>query len=270
MKITDVSYLLPMVEAMTPGQRVKGENQNESQVVRGVIQQTGLKGDFMVKYMASARMYPEAAMRELLALFIAMEWDIPTPKPAIIHISEQFALLFINEPNLEVVSKSIGWNFGSEFLDHSFDFHPEISMNQHEKDHAKEILLFDLFIQTGDRSNIKPNMRTNGINVFPLDHELSFGFAMDILPNPKPWQFAEKDRVWIEKNVLWQLLRGQAFDFQKLSLNIDRLNSIFWNKAMTIIPPSWQGTEFTKIRKTLELITENKTQFIHEVKTVLA
>ncbi len=78
MKSTDSSFSLPIVHAQYVADDFDA-SANKPQLIRGIVQQKNTKDDFVVKYMAAGRMHPEAAMNELLALFIAMEWDMPVP-----------------------------------------------------------------------------------------------------------------------------------------------------------------------------------------------
>lgn len=272
MKITDPKYFLPVVHALQPSDHLVN-SANKPQLIRGIVEQTQQKDDFVVKYMAGERMHPEAAMQELLALFIAMEWDMPVANPVLIQISNEFAqLMTTNSLAYQLASKSIGINFGTHYLKNTHIINPKLPLNNHEQEYAKDILLFDIFIQSSDRSEMKPNMLSNNLIVYPIDHEISFSFALllPFLRNQQPWVIRENDKIWINANILYSKLKGENFNFAKLSQNLSRLNNVFWQKAEGLVPNHWKGDRFTDIKNYLLSICQHNTEYISNLKILLA
>jgi hypothetical protein len=84
---------------------------NQPMVIQGVCRETGVKGDFVVKYRGAPRMSIEASCRELIASFIAMELDLFVPEPAIINVSKEF---------VESLSGKSGYKDNAPILDNFF------------------------------------------------------------------------------------------------------------------------------------------------------
>ncbi len=147
-----------------------------------------------------------------------------------------------------------------------------LNLNNHEIEFAKDILLFDLFIQTSDRTHMKPNLLTDGIKVYPIDHEISFGFTLELAfaRNPEPWNIRQQDMSWINSNIHYLKLKGEKFNFTKLSDNLDGITNSFWNRAQQLIPQQWQGTRFNDVRQYLDQIIANKQTFISNLINLLS
>lgn len=270
MKITETGYILPLVQALQPHELLP-DSANTPQIIRGIVTQTGEKNDFVVKYMRSGRMSQESAMNELVAAFIAKEWGMPIPEPAIINITPEFVELTKGTVAYSLANKSTGLNFGSQLIQGVSIVSPSLPLNKSEKEFAKDILLFDLFIQTSDRSTIKPNILASGGSLYPIDHEISFGFTRELsfLSNPEPWNIRPSDHKWINHNILVNILKGDNFDFHKLSQNMGRLNDNFWDKANELIPDDWKGDKFQMIKNYLSAIIQHKNEFIENIKPII-
>jgi hypothetical protein len=113
-KITDPAYSLAVIEALSPHETFES-GANKPLLITGV-DATGKKNDYVVKFRAAERMSNEASMRELLALFIAAEMGIKAIEPVIINISQAFVDLLVGNSAWQYASQSIGYNFGSEYI----------------------------------------------------------------------------------------------------------------------------------------------------------
>lgn len=103
MKITDPGYFLPVIEALAPHETFH-TGANKPLLITG-IDGNGNKDDYVVKLRAAERMSNEACMRELLALFIAFQFDIHTVNPVIANISNPF---------VDLLAGNNAWKYASE------------------------------------------------------------------------------------------------------------------------------------------------------------
>ncbi|MGB8190842.1 MAG: HipA family kinase [Chitinophagaceae bacterium] len=266
-KITEVGYVLPVIEALSLHE-VFNSGANRPLLITGV-DSGGVKEDYVVKLRSAERMSNEACMRELLALFIAAEMDIKSVSPVVINISPQFVDLLVGDNEWQVTSQSIGLNFGSKYIKGPKTILVGENLNSHQLPYAQAIFAFDILIQNADRTVNKPNMLTDGAEIIILDHELAFGFVFDLFKNPTPWQIREKDKEWINKHCLLTSVKGRDFDYQVFCDRLDRLDENFWQRAWNLLPVGWQCDQFRQIKEYFTAICANKTTFILELKKVM-
>jgi hypothetical protein len=266
-KITDIDYSLPVVEAISSHQQfTTGANKP---LLVTAVNEHGSKGDYVVKFRGAERMSPEACMREFLAVFIAMQMEIKVVKPVIVHISSEFVELLKGSDAWGLAHKSIGFNYGSQYVPGYKTILVNEDLNNNQLPLAQQVFCFDVFIQNSDRTKEKPNMITDGNEIVIFDHELAFGFALDIFKNPTPWQLRANDLEWINRHCLLPILKGKEFDFAGFSDRLSNLSPEFWRVAKTLIPEEWQSPQFETIRQYLTAICENKESFITELKKLM-
>lgn len=268
-KITDPDFTLPIIEALTPHQEFSS-GANKPLLISGV-DENGNKGSFVVKFKAAERMSAEANMRELLALFIATQMDIPSVQPVLIQISQDFVDLLVGKDAWQTASKSVGLNFGSVYI----QGHETLLINQDLNDqqliNAQALFAFDVFIQNSDRRRDKPNMMTDGRKIIIYDHELAFGFIHDLFPNKEPWVIREADLEWINRHCILPKIKGKEFDFQAFSDGLSALTEEFWEMAWQLIPEEWQSQEqFNGIKQYLTAICNNKGPFINHLQQLMS
>jgi hypothetical protein len=268
-KITDPGFTLSIVEALSPHE-VFSTGANKPLLLTGV-NQNGNKGSYVIKFKASERMSPEANMRELLALFIAAEMNIPSVQPVLINISQDFVDLLIGDPIWQTASQSTGTNFGSVYIQGFKTILTTEELNSQQLTFAQALFAFDVFIQNPDRTINKPNMMTDGHEIVIYDHELAFSFALDIFPNQQPWVIREVDLEWINRHCILPKIRGKEFDFQSFADGLSALNEEFWSKAWQLIPIEWQYVgQFNKIKQYLTAICNNKDTFINHLQLLMS
>lgn len=269
MKITDPGFTLPVIEALSLIETFDS-GANKPLLITGV-DENGKKGDYVVKLRGAERMSVEACMFELLGLFIAKELSINCVSPVIIHISQEFADLLVGRKEWAVATKSIGYNFGSEYKKDGFTtFISGAELNPEELEIVQTIFIFDLFIQNSDRRKEKPNMLVKNKEIIVYDHELSFSFVRELFKNPKPWTFRDSDLSWIKDHIFYQIVKGKPYDFESFSNRLVLLSTGFWQKAWDILPTDWQTDSFNVIKSQLELIVQNRETYIKELQKIMS
>jgi hypothetical protein len=268
MSITDGSFKLPIIEALAPHTSFS-TGANKPLLITGV-DEDGNKGDYVVKFIGAQRMSKEACMRELLAALIAIQMKIKVTKPVVVNISEAFVDLLRGQDSWEYASKSLGYNYGSEYIRSFTTILPTQELTPQQVPFAQTIFPFDVTIQNPDRTNEKPNMMTDGTEIVIYDHELAFSFVFDIFPNSEPWKVQLIDMEWIKKHILFLKVKGLDFDFDGFIKRFDNLDEKFWETAKTIIPQEWFSDQFDKIKQHFTIIYNNKEAFIIELKKLMS
>lgn len=233
LKITDPNFILPIVEALSPHE-VFSTGANKPLLLTGVNEE-GIKGAYVIKFKGAERMYPEANMRELLALFIAAEMSILSVQPVLIHISHDFVDLLVGNlgnPIEEIASKSTGINFGSVYIKGYNTISITEELNERQLKYAQDLFAFDVFIQNPDRTFKKPNMMTDGAEIIIYDHELAFSFVLDIFQNKQPWVIRERDLEWIKGHCILPKIKGKKNDFQAFSEGTFCINGGILGKSL--------------------------------------
>jgi hypothetical protein len=270
-KLSEPDFYLPVIHALEPG-RIFESGRTKPMQIRGVCEQTNEKGDYVVKLKGADHMWPGSNLYELLASFIATELNFKAPQPALILITEPFleVMKLSGHKNFIYASKSLGLNFGTALQ----EGYQEVILGQalpvEVKDKLIEMFALDVFLGNSDRRFNKPNFLSNGKEVLTYDHELAFGFILELFKNPEPWIIRPSDLNWLADNYCYRYLKGNDFDFSNFATRLNGINEAFWQKAEAVIPAEWQNEHFTTIKNYLGTIVEHKEQFASELKRVLS
>lgn len=270
MSIKKRGYYLPVVHAAEFFEE-KENSANKPLLIRGTEERSGEKLDVVVKLKGAKRMsYAAANLKEFLALFIAMEWEIPCVKPVVVNITPQFVETLRGQNAYQVASNSLGINFGSINIDGLRTLPGNEPLNATQKKFALNIFAYDAFISNPDRTYNKPNMITEGKVIYILDHELGFSFTMDLIKNKEPWNLLDQDNTLLRKHVLYKRIKGESFPDDEILPKFNKLDEDFWNKAEQLIPNVWLSEQFGQIRDYLNSISVHKDEFVEQLKRVIA
>jgi hypothetical protein len=157
--INDPTYRTPIIEPLQKHKEF-ANSANKPILIRGIDVNTHEKNDYVVKLSGAARMSNSASMREMLAAFIAMEFELPIALPAVIIVTDDFVSMLTDDEELwSIARKSPGPNFGSLYVDNLQVMATHQRLANPLLDSAWEILAFDVFIQNADRSHEPPKNR---------------------------------------------------------------------------------------------------------------
>jgi hypothetical protein len=270
LKLSHPEYFLPNVYALEPGM-ILSSGTTEPQLIRGVCTQTGQKDDYVVKYIRAQRMSPEASARELVAALIARELNFNVPEPVIVNVSEEFVELMRGKANYHVASHSLGFNFGSEFKTGYYSVLKDQPLNETMLLKLVDLFALDIFISNADRRMEKPNFLTNGDDILVFDHEMAFGFSLELpfLRNREPWIIRDSDKNWISDNFCFNRIKGNQFDFSTFTNKLTNVNDLFWNKLETILPDEWLTEQFFIIKTYLNTLIGEADFFSTELNRIL-
>lgn len=269
-KITDKDYFLPEVVALAKTKDLTSGSTKPILVV-GVCKKTGNTDSYVVKLVGGERMTPSACCRELISALIAMELDLNIPDPAIIEITQDFANTVDDGSIKNIVNKSIGKNFGSKYIDGHFILLENVKLTPGQYARAVQIFSFDILISNCDRRKDKSNMLVKGDEIIIIDHEMAFGFILELFYyNPTPWKLRPQDDHWIKNHYFYKSLLGNEHNFDTFVDKLSSLDESFWNKLYQLIPDEWKGDHVDQIKNYLSLLVQNKTEFKAELKRILS
>lgn len=268
-KITNDTYFLPTVEALY-GIDELGSGTTKPMLIRGVCRTTHEKSDYVVKYRNAPRMSVEASCRELLASFIAKELEMNVAEPALINVSPEFVDSLRGKEGYKNANNSFGINYGSKFFGQGFfEFLQNQKLNEKQYGQAEQIFALDIFISNADRRKDKQNMLTDGEKIMIFDHELAFGFVMDIIKNPTPWLISDADKSWIKNHFFYPALKDNEQNFDTFVESFEVLDKNFWDKADILIPQEWKTKQVDDIKNNLTSLINNKSIFLQQLNKVL-
>ncbi len=269
MKLTDPDYFLPEIFALS-GDKVLSAGTTQPMLIRGVCKKKGEKSDYVVKFICSPRMSIMSSCSELVAAFIGLELGLNIAEPAIIDITHDFVETLRGKDGYKNASNSIGLNFGCKYVPGLMEFASRQQLNDSLYEQAEHVFSFDIFISNVDRRVDKPNMLTDGENLLLFDHELAFGFVMDIIKNPTPWVISESDLGWIKNHYFYPVLKGNEHNFDNFIDKLEVLNEVFWDKLQKVIPEVWLTDHFQKIKNNLTSLVLHKDQFKEQLNKILS
>lgn len=274
--IKDPTYTLPVIEPLQK-HREFVNSANRPLLIRGIDVNSREKNDYVVKLMDGERMSESAAMRELLAAFIAMELELPTALPALISLHMDFLMLLQDDPQVyQIAQKSLGYNFGTLYVPNFQVLAMHQDLPNSLQAVGMDIFAFDVFVLNADRSHEapkKPNILTNGKELLIFDHELAFGFVFELKfnRNKQPWIIRDSDNHWIRKHCLFRSINGGLFDQADLLHKFARLNADFWTRAWELIPEPWKDKQqFDTIKTYLGQIVAHRAIFVKNLQLLLS
>ena len=111
--------------------------------------------------------------KEVLASALASEFDLPTPKPALINFSREFVKRLPANRKSELHEKDQRIKFGCQYIEGATTYSSTLHRNFFRRYNVESIFAFDNLIQNIDRRPEKPNILLLNTSSYLIDHELS-------------------------------------------------------------------------------------------------
>ncbi len=149
--------------------------------------------------------------KELYGNLLAKEFDLNTPKPALIQVNNSL----ISE--LKKSDRYKNWNiisgtyFGCELVENTLDFNQKI-LKKSEQWEIENVFAFDVLIRNVDRRVSKPNMFFKDGAIILIDHELSLNIDRsfdDYLKIENAWQFIANNKNDKGRHLFLDYLKEQ-------------------------------------------------------------
>lgn len=272
-KITDSSYRLPKIEALSAFD-VFDEGTTEPLAIWGVDQDTGERGQYVVKFKNSGRMSITSSAFELIGAWMAKELHLPAAEPVLVNISPDFIDTALKgKEGYRNALKSLGLNFGSKYISgySNIPNSPLVLPNGLEKT-IELIYVFDMFIANTDRGHQKPNVSSNGAQLLIYDHELAFSFLqlVTFARNSTPWILNDADKELYKNHFYYKWLRERKPDLTEPVMQLGCFNSDFWTRVYSFLPQEWQTDQVLEIEPYLSGIIENLHYFAESLNKTIS
>jgi len=269
-KITDKEYQLHTIEALDSNGLMDGGTSMPLSL-RGVNTTNGERGQYILKWRNANRLSAQSMTNELLGAWIATELGINCVTPVLINISEHFVqTTMMGQEGYKAATRCIGINFGSQYIPGLLPF-----VNQFRADDERHInqaimiLMFDIFVDNGDRGQGKPNLFYQDGRYVVLDHELIFSFLEILLgQNASPWIFKD-DLELYHKHPLLPYLKNVVPDVTSCVEHLTKIDNHFWDVVLKWLPKECNLDNISKIKSRLDVIISNRDIFAEQISLII-
>ncbi len=140
------------------------------------------EGRYVVKSFRNGIVNNFSTAKEIIAVEIALKFDIPVPAYGVINIPDEELRGYYSENEFLKIEK--GYKFCSKFIEQYTIFDPIISTSYLAQYHIENIFAYDLLMLNSDRGGFrnKPNLLINDDELIIIDHELTLPFINDNPP----------------------------------------------------------------------------------------
>jgi hypothetical protein len=119
-----------------------------------------------------------SVLKEAICSYLASEFEIEVPEPALINFSQNFLDTLPTEQREELARKDQRIKFGCRLIDAGYEnFSPQLSSGYLKDYDIGTIYAFDNLILNHDRRTEKPNLFFRDGRVVLIDHEHTFTLA---------------------------------------------------------------------------------------------
>jgi hypothetical protein len=193
----------------------------------------------VIKWRAGMETKETGLICELMAALLAIDLDLPVPKPFIVEVPPKF-IIGEGKPELSVIAKkSVGLNFGSQKLPPGVGTWPKDKpIPVLLRPLAAEIFAFDVLIQNPDRRRDNPNLLWSDEEIFLCDHEQAFSFLMHVIGWQPPW--TGQGTEFFRQHVFFQQLAGLHHDWSRLTGALDALTDARLDEYIEAVPNEWR------------------------------
>jgi hypothetical protein len=196
---------------------------------------------------------------ELVCSLLADDLGLPTPKPSLIEVDEEFHR-GIHDPRLaKIVEQSAGLNFGGAFLSGHNTWPRDKSLPLHLQQVGLETFAFDVLVDNPDRRQAKPNILWSGDELALCDHEQAFSFVRGVLFWKPAWAGGELKHF--REHIFFNQLKRMAVNLNRFNGALEALSDERLAEYADAIPEVWKnGNDATdKILDYIGRARENRT-----------
>jgi hypothetical protein len=207
-----------------------------------IVRVSVLSRPYIVKLFTERQMeQSQSVAKEVFGSFLAREFDLPVPAPALIRFTEEFRQGLGKEQQAELATKHQGSKFGCEF-NIGMELLKPMYFESMQKDYDwGSVFAFDNLMRNIDRGGPrnKPNLLFRDTEFLLIDHELILPFANspgnynilnEISGSIDNWSYQYKDHLFYRSlKALSAQKKSTIFDtfiYYLEMLNPDKLDTI--------------------------------------------
>jgi hypothetical protein len=197
----------------------------------------------VIKWRGGKEMSERGLVCELMTAMLAIDLDLPVPKPFIVEVAPNFNV-GENKPELSAIARqSAGLNFGCERLPSGAATWPKDKpIPVLLRPLGAEVFAFDVMIQNPDRrreSPNGPNLLWAEDEIYLYDHEQAFSFLMGVIGWQPPWTGGGTE--FCRNHVFFQQLTGIPHNFDRLSGALQALTDARLKEYVDAVPYEWRS-----------------------------
>ena len=193
-------------------------------------------GSFVVKFRGAGQ-GPRALVAEALVALIALHLGLPVPRPAIVDLDDGFGKAEPDPEIQDILSGSVGANFGLEYLPGALAFDPAVDARLISAEFAANVVWLDAYVTNVDRTPRNTNLLVCGEQVWLIDH----GAALFFHHRWSGWQ----ERIQSPfTQIADHVLVHAAGDLEAADARLrPQLNETVLTAMVDCVPEDWLGDE---------------------------
>jgi len=222
-------------------------------------------GEFVVKLLGRPDTGGCGALFEIVASRLANHFGILVPEAAAVDVTPDFARLLSDSlPALvPAINASVGLAFATRVISPMSTWFVGRTIPEVMFAHATKIFAFDSLIQNVDRRTEKPNLFTQGDDLYIYDHENSFSFLFALSVGSKPW-ILEQD-TYLDNHPFYSRLKSKKLELGDFRERLAMLKDDALLKIRRDIPHEWIHEHLNRIEAHLTEVREHADEFVEQV-----
>ncbi len=218
-------------------------------------------------------MGPSAFFRELAVSKLASYLGLHTPEPVEIIITDELVSTCAGKEFWQLVSQSVGSNFGTVFIERSYEAQPLFFKSKKQMiPKLAELYAFDAMADNADRNERKPNcLMDESNNIWLIDHELAFAFVHHLFGAP-PDPINPSLNV-LKQHLAFPFLIHHVVNFEQFCARLEMLPPDFWDQVYSVVPMAWKSLDtdeqLRKIKKHFEVLVASHHLLAQNLKSSL-
>lgn len=211
-------------------------------------------------------------MREAVAACLAADLGLPVPKPYLVHLTPEFVAGVGDEDARTRMERSSSLSFASTRVPSQFSAWTEgHAIDNHMRQVAAAVFLFDGIIQNSDRRTINPNCLVRGSELRIFDHDLCFA-NKHLLGWRAPWLDGGLEHFRTAgAHIFFKGLKGTEIDYGPLQAAWSALSNQRLDEYVESVPAEWPDVE-EDLQSAIDLIRQSRDRIddcIAEMRRVL-
>jgi len=179
---------------------------------------------------------------ELICSVIARTIGLPVPDYAVVEVPELLVSCIENAQIRQVVSKNVGFNFGTVYKPEFGLWRPDYRQTSLELlKKLEKVICFDAIVINGDRKKSKPNLLWKGEEILLIDHSLALP-VHNVNKQIVPGNFLFP-KEHIEQHCTYHALHKTKVNFSNLmDIWQNAIRKIQLEELRSFIPSTWEKT----------------------------
>lgn len=267
--------LLPILTAISFQHIIEKGGRNKPWVV--IVYAGGQIMPYVVKLFDSAIIeYKDCVTNEVLGNVLAKEFNLPTPKAALIDFDDEFISTIRDSRLLEIIeAKDDRLKFGTQLQEGFFPFDASYPTSDIKNIIEPDtVFAFDNFIRNPDRNVGRTNILVKSDEAFLIDHELAFEISAETIEKELlnwGWDSKFYNQHIFKKSLTNSILRHKKDYFTEFEECLKYINlSVIVPYLTQLRHSGYSPAKYDLITEYLVSVKQNSTKFVNIMKMAIS